>query len=56
MRITRVLMTLLLLLGVTSWSWAQAQPTGSLTGVVTDAASGRPLSSAQVFIEGTGLG
>ena len=29
---------------------------GSLTGQVTDAASGRPLSSAQVFIEGTGLG
>jgi outer membrane receptor protein involved in Fe transport len=33
-------------------AWAQ----GSLTGLVTDAASGRPLSSAQVFIDGTGLG
>jgi len=33
-------------------AWAQ----GSLTGLVTDAASGRPLSSAQVFIEGSGLG
>ena len=29
---------------------------GSLTGLVSDAASGRALSSAQVFIEGTGLG
>jgi outer membrane receptor protein involved in Fe transport len=35
-----------------SSAWAQ----GSLTGLVTDAASGRPLSSAQVFIEGSGLG
>jgi len=33
-------------------AWAQ----GSLTGLVTDASSGRPLSSAQVFIEGSGLG
>jgi TonB-dependent SusC/RagA subfamily outer membrane receptor len=29
---------------------------GSLTGLVTDAASGRALSAAQVFIQGTGLG
>ena len=29
---------------------------GSLTGLVTDAASGRSLSAAQVFIQGTGLG
>jgi outer membrane receptor protein involved in Fe transport len=35
-----------------SSAWAQ----GSLTGLVTDAASGRPLSSAQVFIDGSGLG
>ena len=29
---------------------------GSLTGLVEDAASGRALSAAQVFIQGTGLG
>ncbi|SVC15070.1 uncharacterized protein METZ01_LOCUS267924, partial [marine metagenome] len=29
---------------------------GSLTGLVTDAASGRAMSAAQVFIAGTGLG
>lgn len=29
---------------------------GSLTGTVTDASSGRSLSAAQVFIQGTGLG
>ena len=33
-------------------AWAQ----GSLTGLVTEGSSGRPLSSAQVFIEGSGLG
>jgi len=33
-----------------------ASVTGSLGGTVTDAASGRPLSPAQVFIQGTGLG
>ncbi|MBI4520765.1 MAG: carboxypeptidase-like regulatory domain-containing protein, partial [Gemmatimonadetes bacterium] len=57
MRVIRVLIGFALLLGVTSWSSAEAQQaTGSLTGVVTDGASGRPLSAAQVFIEGTGLG
>ena len=87
MRVIRLL-TLTLLLGVTSWSFAEAQVpansdvgaqavdraarslgdalgirvteatpiVGSLTGLVTDAGSGRPLSAAQVFIEGTGLG
>ncbi len=30
--------------------------TGTITGQVTDAASGRPLESAQVYIEGTALG
>ena len=82
------LLTLTLLLGATSWSFAEAQVpansdvraqavdraarslgdalgirateatpiVGSLTGLVTDAGSGRPLSAAQVFIEGTGLG
>ena len=29
---------------------------GSITGIVTDAQSGRPLSSAQVFVAATGLG
>ena len=87
MRVIRLL-TLTLLLGATSWSFAEAQVpansdvstqsvdraarslgdalgirlteatpiVGSLTGLVTDAGSGRPLSAAQVFIEGTGLG
>lgn len=87
MRVIRLL-TLTLLLGATSWSFAEAQvPTngdvstqavdraarslgdalgirvteatpivGSLTGLVTDGSTGRPLSAAQVFIEGTGLG
>ena len=87
MRVIRLL-TLTLLLGATSWSFAEAQAppnsdvsaqaadraarslgnalgirveeatpiVGSLTGLVTDAGSGRPLSAAQVFIEGTGLG
>ena len=87
MRVVRLL-TLTLLLGATSWSFAQAQVpvnsdvsaraadraarslgnalgirveeatpiVGSLTGQVTDAGSARPLSAAQVFIEGTGLG
>ena len=36
-------------------SVADAQ-TGTVTGQVTDAASGRPLESAQVYIEGTALG
>ena len=87
MRVIRLL-TLTLLLGATSWSFAEAQVpansdvgaqavdraarslgdalgihvteaipiVGSLTGLVTDAGSGRSLSAAQVFIEGTGLG
>ena len=87
MRVIRLL-TLTLLLGATSWSFAEAQVpangdvgaqavdraarslgdalgirvteaapiVGSLTGLVTDAGSGRPLSAAQVFIDGTGLG
>ena len=87
MRVIKLL-TLTLLLGATSWSFADAQVpansdvnapavdraarslgnalglrvtdaapiVGSLTGLVTDAGSGRPLSAAQVFIEGTGLG
>ena len=87
MRVIRLL-TLTLLLGATSWSFAEAQVpansdvgapavdraarslgdaleirvteatpiVGSLTGLVTDGGSGRPLSAAQVFIEGTGLG
>ena len=87
MRVIRLL-TLTLLLGATSWSFAEAQAppnsdvsaqaadraarslgnalgirvteatpiVGSLTGLVTDAGSGRPLSAAQVFIDGTGLG
>lgn len=33
-----------------------AAQTGTITGQVTDAASGRPLESAQVYIEGTALG
>ena len=56
MRVIRLL-TLTLAIGAMLASapgsaWAQ----GSLTGLVTDAASGRPLSSAQVFIDATGLG
>ncbi len=35
---------------------AAAAQTGTVTGQVTDAASGRPLESAQVYIEGTSLG
>ena len=35
---------------------AAAAQTGTVTGQVTDAASGRPLESAQVYIEGTALG
>jgi TonB-linked SusC/RagA family outer membrane protein len=52
-----LVLTLLLLLSMPSWASAQAQAArGSVTGLVTNAASLRPLSSAQVFIEGTGLG
>ncbi|MDE2784140.1 MAG: SusC/RagA family TonB-linked outer membrane protein [Gemmatimonadota bacterium] len=35
---------------------ALAAQTGTITGQVTDAASGRPLESAQVYIEGTSFG
>ena len=35
---------------------AVAQDTGTIVGTVTDASSGRPLESVQVFIEGSGLG
>jgi len=35
---------------------AAAAQTGTVTGQVTDGASGRPLESAQVYIEGTALG
>ncbi len=35
---------------------AAAAQTGTVTGQVTDAGSGRPLESAQVYIEGTALG
>ncbi|NNM35254.1 MAG: TonB-dependent receptor plug domain-containing protein, partial [Gemmatimonadetes bacterium] len=35
---------------------AIAQDTGTIVGTVTDASSGRPLESVQVFIEGSGLG
>ena len=34
---------------------AEAQ-TGRLTGIVTDAQTGEPLSGAQIFLEGTGIG
>ena len=34
---------------------AEAQ-TGRLTGIVTDAETGQPLSGVQVFLEGTGIG
>jgi TonB-dependent starch-binding outer membrane protein SusC len=53
-RILRQSVVLAGLLALTSWSSAQAQ--GSLTGIVTDAQSRRPLSSAQVFIVGSGFG
>lgn len=35
---------------------AAAQDTGAITGVVTDAQSGNPISGAQVTVVGTGLG
>ncbi len=46
---------LALMAGLAFASAAAAQ-TGTVTGQVTDAASGRPLESAQVYIEGTALG
>ncbi len=46
---------LALMAGLAFASAAEAQ-TGTVTGQVTDAASGRPLESAQVYIEGTALG
>ena len=33
-----------------------AQETGSITGEITDAGSGRPLASSQVYLEGTAFG
>ena len=33
-----------------------AQETGSITGQITDAGSGRPLASSQVYLEGTAFG
>ncbi len=35
---------------------AEAQSTGTVIGTVTDAGSARPLESAQVYVEGSGLG
>lgn len=37
-------------------SGANAQTTGTVTGVVIDATTSRPVNSAQVFIEGTSIG
>ena len=34
----------------------QAQDTGTLSGQITDAASGRPLAEVQVLVDGTGVG
>ena len=56
MRVIRQMLFHLILLAAVGWSTAQAQAQGSVTGLVTNEGSGRPLSSAQVFIEGTGLG
>ncbi|MDE2981010.1 MAG: SusC/RagA family TonB-linked outer membrane protein [Gemmatimonadota bacterium] len=46
----------LALLASLAFASAAAAQTGTVTGQVTDAASGRPLESAQVYIEGTALG
>ena len=46
---------LALLAGLAFASAGQAQ-TGTVSGLVTEAGSGRPLASAQVYIEGTALG
>ena len=46
---------LAMLAGLAFTSVAQAQ-TGTVSGLVTEAGSGRPLASAQVYIEGTALG
>ncbi len=44
-------------LGASSTAGLEAEAVqGSLTGLLTDASSGRALGSAQVFISGTGLG
>lgn len=48
-----------LLIGVASilaWPVAVAAQTGAVTGVVVDAASGRPLLDAQISVPGSGLG
>jgi len=46
----------LALLASLAFASAAAAQTGTVTGQVTDGASGRPLESAQVYIEGTALG
>ena len=46
----------LALLASLAFASAAAAQTGTVTGQVTDGASGRPLESAQVYIEGTPLG
>ena len=56
MRVIRQMLFHLILLGSVGWSTVQAQARGSVTGLVTNESSGRALSSAQVFIEGTGFG
>ncbi len=38
------------------WTTAGAQATGTISGRVTDADNGQPVSAAQVIVEGTGLG
>lgn len=48
--------TLLLALSLAVGSMAAAAQTGTLTGRITDAQSGRPLQDAQVTVPGTGLG
>ena len=51
-------LSLAIALFVTSLAFADAsaQQVGTLTGSVTDAATGRPLANAQVFITDTGVG
>jgi TonB-linked SusC/RagA family outer membrane protein len=56
MRVVRQILLHAVLLAGVGWSTAQAQARGSVTGLVSNEASGRPLGSAQVFIQGTGLG
>ncbi len=51
-----VALLLILALGGTTANTAAAQATGSINGVVTDAASGQPISGAQVSIPALGTG